>query len=86
MQEIIESINRYVDDGIPPGDFLSAVLTNDLIGACANADWQNRNRLFDIVSYLYNTIPNAAWGSVENYNNWIAMRKKERAAPVLDDE
>lgn len=61
---------RWLHDGVPPGDFLRAVLENDLKGACERADLHNRGRLFDIVDFLYNWAPGAAWGSPEKVAAW----------------
>ena len=35
------ALDRYVDHGLEPGGFLTAVLTNDLFGAVARADSEN---------------------------------------------
>ena len=34
-----ESIRRYIEDGVPPGDFLSAFLSNNLKESFARADY-----------------------------------------------
>ena len=75
MEYIKESLTRYVENKIPPGGFLCAVLENDLKEACARADDVNRYRLFEIVAYCYNHIPSACWGSREAVINWL---KEER--------
>ena len=38
---MIGSLRRYIENGIEPGSFLSAVLCNDLRGACECADDTN---------------------------------------------
>lgn len=62
---------RYIEGGILPGSFLKAVLANDLMNACAHADHVNRQRLFDIVDWLYNEAPGNCWGSPEKMQVWI---------------
>ena len=62
---------RWVVYGVEPGDFLQAVLKNDLREAIGRADDINRHSLFAIVSWLYNEAPGGCWGSEEKYNNWI---------------
>lgn len=62
---------RYIDQHIEPGSFLSAVLCNDLRGACSTADDINRVRLFDIVSWLYLHAPGACWGSPGKFLAWL---------------
>ena len=62
---------RYLEQGIMPGGFLSAVLTNDLKRACASADHINIRRIPDIVSFLYNFAPGPCWGSEEKVTEWV---------------
>lgn len=64
-------IDRYVAVGCPPGDFLHAVLSNDLKESFARADEYNRDNLFSIVRYLYNEVPGLAWGSPEKVKLWL---------------
>lgn len=78
--EIVQSLTRYVIDGIPTGGFLSAVLENDLKEAFGRADDSNQLCLGHIVAYCYNEIPGDCWGSPERVNNWLkvhAIRRKE---------
>lgn len=65
------SLSRYIEQGIPPGDFVHSVLCNDLKGACGRADDINRCTLFDIVAWLYNCAPGTCWGSEEKVDHWI---------------
>ena len=58
-----DSLDRYVNEGIMPGSFLRAVLTNDLASAVFKADSKNLAALKDIMLYVYNEIPGNAWGS-----------------------
>jgi len=67
-------MRRWIESGIQPGHFLTAVLSNDLREACARADSENRFRLFDIVAWLYNRAPSACWGSPENVAEWPKRR------------
>jgi hypothetical protein len=68
---VVRSVSNYLHHGLEPGSFVRACLENDLRGAFANADHQNRLCLFDIVSYLYNDIPSTCWGSVERVKAWL---------------
>lgn len=63
---------RYVEHGIPPGSFLTAVLEHDFLGAFKRADDENANRMRDWASWLYNECPNSAHGSPEKVAAWIA--------------
>ena len=68
---IKESLDRYVKDRIPPGDFLMAVLKNDLTEACGRADVFNKMNLHMIVEYVYNFMPHECWGSPEKVKAWL---------------
>lgn len=78
-QEIKESLARYVQ-GCPTGDFLQAVLGNDLRGACERADDINQSLLFDIVYYIYNELPAACWGSPAKVQAWLERFRKDDGA------
>jgi len=71
MQEIKESLKRYVDHGIETGSFLRAVLENNLSEAFSRADYINQTRLHEIVRYVYNHLPANCWGSEEKVKNWL---------------
>lgn len=67
-------LRRYIDEGIEPGDFLSAVICNDLKEACGRADDENLHNLPAFVSYLYNQAPSQCWGSEERFRDWMRTR------------
>ena len=74
----------------PFGDFLTAVLANDLVGAFKRADDQNTRIMRDYAAYLYNKMPGRCgdptrdyWGSCEAVANRIAEQKK--AAKLLGE-
>lgn len=54
---------RYFSDGILPGSFLQAVLSNDLAAAISRADPVALRGLETIVAFLANVAPARAWGS-----------------------
>lgn len=74
----LESINQWIEFGVPPGDFLEAVLKNKLKESIMYADSDNLEALPNIVKYLYNSCPAACWGSEEKFNNWIDFKIVER--------
>lgn len=65
----------YIENGIEPGSFLTAVLENDLMEAFGRADDINRERLFDYCSFLYNEAPPACFGSKEKVKLWIKQKQ-----------
>ena len=79
---VVESLRLYVEERIPPGDFLYAVLTNDLRESFGRADEENRAAMFEIVAYCWNHIPCTCWGSPERVREWLnpapaAIEEKE---------
>lgn len=65
------SLAEYVIGHKPVGDFLEAVISNNLYGAYAHADGTNVKHVGAYVAYLYNVAPSKCWGSPEKYKAWI---------------
>lgn len=66
---------RYIDDHLAPGNFLQAVLRNDLFEAMAHADVYNRLAIVDICKFIYNHAPAACWGDAVTVSDWINGRE-----------
>jgi len=66
----------YVEKGIPPGGFLTAVLSNNLTEAFVRADSINRIHLFDWVKFIMSELPWACWGSVKKVEDWIKSKRE----------
>jgi hypothetical protein len=73
------ALMRYVNHGLHPGGFLTAVITNDLIGAVTRADQWNVQTLPAIVMFMLNAMPAASVGSTENMDHWIKLAQEEAA-------
>jgi hypothetical protein len=72
--DTIETINLYVTKGCPPGSFVEAVLSNDLMESFCRADRENFKTMGPIASYIYNEIPgrgSGCWGSRDEVQAWI---------------
>lgn len=69
-------IERYINDHVCPGDFLTAVIRNDLKEAVGRADEENMRNLPAYVGYFYNEAPSECWGSPEKMETWLALRKE----------
>jgi hypothetical protein len=65
------ALQLYVDEHRAPGNFLTAVICNDLKEAVARADEVNAKLLREYVRWFYNEAPAQCWGSKENFQNWI---------------
>ena len=75
---MMDGLHLYLTQGIPPGSFLTAVLSNDLMGSVERADTNNRHALIGWVQLLYNEMPSFSWGSPEKVQQWIEHKTKER--------
>lgn len=68
---MVGSLRRYIENGIEPGHFLTAILCNDLKKTFTAADSVNARRVRDYVDFLYNYAPSDCWGSPQKYDKWI---------------
>jgi len=80
---MMDGLTRYIESGIPPGHFLSAVLSNDLYEAVSRADDENVKILPAYIGYLVNEAPSNCWGSREKVKAWITEKADDRR--LLDD-
>jgi hypothetical protein len=76
-ESTMSAIQRYVEHHIPTGDFLYAVLTNNLFEAVGRADAENIQTIPEICCYIYNEIPSIAWGSAEKVKIWLKGKSNE---------
>ena len=63
-------MKRYIEDGILPGHFLTAVLENNLMNAVIRADSNNLTEIPNIVKWLHWEMPPASHGSRKNVLYW----------------
>lgn len=73
------AVKRWIENGIPPGSFLSAVIRNDLKDACGRADDENRRALWQIVAWFYNEAPVGSWGSPDALKSWRGLNQSDAA-------
>jgi len=74
---IMQSLERYRDTGIPTGGFLLAVLTNDLYESVARADSDSLESLPLIVKWVAMELPYSAWGDHDSVHKWIISHQTE---------
>lgn len=67
----------YVVHRQVPGDFVYALLRNDLKDAVVRADEFNVINLYNIVIWLTNVVPGRAWGSDVKVLQWLSARTEE---------
>lgn len=69
-------VQRYIEKGIRPGNFLTAVIENNLTESVGMADDDMIKVLPEIVGWFYNQAPAICWGSATKAKKW--MRKKDQ--------
>lgn len=75
---------RWKHAGVRTGDFLRAVLENDLRGAVRRADDDSAAALANIVRWLYLEAPGNCWGSPVLVAAWALAHEERRAAAAAD--
>jgi hypothetical protein len=65
-------MRRYIEQGVPPGQFLQAVLRNDFAEAVVAADDANLAAILGIARFMHNEVPRSVWGSRETVDAWLA--------------
>jgi hypothetical protein len=66
------SLERYVKERIPTGDFLRGVLENDLTTAVSYADEFNLRNIRNIALFVRTAVPIRAQGSKEKVLRWLS--------------
>lgn len=79
-----QALVNYRDFGLPPGDFLWGVLTNDLVYAVSYADPDNRDRIAHLTLYLARNFPDAIWGNETLVTAHMADRRRARQEAHAD--
>ncbi len=69
-------VERWIEKGIRPGDFLMAVIENDFVSAVAYADRFNRANLKEWMDWFMEHAPGACWGSVAKAKNWKGLNNE----------
>lgn len=85
MQDVMR---LYVEHGIFPGSFLTAVLSNDLMEALKRADDVNRECLPGYGRFLYNEAPCGCYGSPDAVAAWCkrgGLNGRPKPLPTLED-
>lgn len=84
-KHVQDALTRYLVEGDPfTGEFLGAVLANDLFKAVDYADAESMGCLKDLVLVIYNRMPSDCWGSKEkvkawqDLGGWNGWRKQQR--------
>lgn len=76
-ERMMDGIERYIEHGIGPGHFLTAVIQNDLTEAVNRADEENMRNLPAYVAYFWNNAPADCWGTPEKMKAWMEAKRKQ---------
>ena len=71
-----DGIARYAANGILPGRFLRCIIQNDLRGAVQAVDARHLYLLAVYVSFFFNELPSACWGSKKKMLAWSESFKE----------
>ena len=77
-ERMMGGIKRYLEYGIPPGGFLTAIIENNLSLAVQQADSENLRNIPAYVAYFWNKCPLGCWGSPKKMEDWIKSRQQEK--------
>ena len=72
-----DGLHLYLIHRIPPGSFMMAVLSNDLMMAVAQADENNARCLKQWAQLLYCELPPLSFGSPERIKAWLQGKDDE---------
>jgi len=76
-EHIRGGIERYLTERLKPGDFLTAVITNDLRNAFARADEDSLKALRLLNRWFYNRAPASAHGSFDAMRRWLIVQEND---------
>lgn len=72
-----DGMRNYIEESLPAGHFLTAVLSNNLTEAFGRADALNIVLMHSIVQWVYNEAPSTCWGSPEKVRAWLMPRGED---------
>lgn len=70
-ENLWHGLECYFVHRIQPGGFLTAVLENDLHGACQRADGTSRTVLWELSAWLFNHAPGGSYGTPQRVRAWL---------------
>ena len=81
LPTILSEINRYMQ-GIRPGSFLLAILSNDLMTAVDVADTDQRRNIGDTAKFVRDFMPLGCYGKEENVEDWLKLCESEEESHI----
>jgi hypothetical protein len=78
FDEAKSKIQAYHKEKLPPGGFLSAILSNDLASAVLKADSESQRHVVEITKYCWDNLPSNIWGSIDKVDAHLTSPKKKK--------
>ncbi len=85
-EHLREPLGRFLVHGLHPGDFLKAVISNNLKQAVASGNDASLAGLRPLVMFMLNHAPAYAFGYSGAYQIWVGMTQSERLSLVTQCE
>ncbi len=76
-EHLRKGVEEYIERGHIPGDFLSAVISNDLMQAFGHGDDMSKSALEGIIQFMWMEAPSSCWGSKDFMKKWAASGGRE---------
>ena len=80
---MVPGIKRYVEHGIMPGGFMTALFSNELTNTFAHADETNTPLIREWVLWVHNEMPGDTVGSRATVQSYASRKQKERHDQLL---
>lgn len=77
-REFAEPMFNYLVYGFEPGGFFKGWYANDASSIIRSHPANTVQALKDLMKWMLNCIPDPAWGSHNNVNNWLRMKDEDR--------
>jgi hypothetical protein len=77
-QDMVPGIKRYVEKGLDPGHFLTALFSDELTNTFAHADETNTPLIREWVLWVYDEMPGDTVGSRATVQSYASRKQKER--------
>jgi len=85
-QHIREDFRMYIEQGVPQGGFMTALLSNNLKETFARADQRNNSYIPAYVDFLYWSVPADIWGSEEKVKLHLQRKQRLREQDTLIEQ
>ena len=79
-------LENYLFHGIPPGRYMTCLLSNDLYGMVGSADHWNRKLVLEQAQWVVLNLPWASYGTPEIMEDWMKDKGGRRSSWAEEQE